>query len=92
MSIFEEMYGNRQFQSWRDFHEVERMLAEAISRGFVEEISVMRDFKTYPVHEKWYRDKETDEIYSLVEPDPPARGSWVRVDREDLTESSPAIQ
>jgi len=68
VSTFEEMYQNRQFQSWRDFHEVKRMLSEAIRRGFVEEIPVSRR-SNISSEEKWYRDKETV-VYSLVPPDP----------------------
>jgi hypothetical protein len=79
MSIFEEMYPYRHFDSWRSFTELQRMLGEAITRGFVEEIPVM---KTHPMIRvvKWYRDKESGEIYSLVPPDFPACGNWEKVD------------
>jgi hypothetical protein len=48
MSIFKDMHEGRRFGSWGDFHEVERVLSEAISRGFVEEVPVMikRKFRT----------------------------------------------
>lgn len=83
MSVFEEMHPYRQFGSWREFDELLRMLAEAISRGFVEEVPVMRKGGTGGV-EKWYRDRETGDIYSLLPPEPPARGWWDRVDIADL--------
>ncbi len=72
MSIFEEMYPYRQFDSWRDFEELRRMLAQAMSRGFVEEVPVMRT-REVPRTENWYRDKETGDIYSLIPPEPPAK-------------------
>jgi hypothetical protein len=83
MSIFEQMYAFRQFDSWRDFDELKRMLSEAISRGFVEEVPVMNK-REVPRTENWYRDKETGDIYSLIPPEPPARGGWERVDVEEL--------
>jgi hypothetical protein len=91
MSIFEEMYQNRQFQSWRDFHELVRMLSEAIARGFVEETRVSHRGNMCP-DEKWYRDKETGVVYSLIPPDPPATGMWARVDIEDFGEPPLTIQ
>lgn len=33
--IFQGMYRYRQFDSWRDYDELKRMLGEAIERGFV---------------------------------------------------------
>jgi len=81
MSIFDEMYPYGQFDSWRDFDEVKRMLGEAISHGFVEEVPVMKK-REVPRTENWYRDKETGDIYSLIPPEPPARGGWERVDQE----------
>lgn len=91
MSIFEEMYPFRQFDSWRDFDELKRMLAEAISRGFVEEVCVMKT-REVPRTENWFRDKETGDIYSLIPPEPPARGSWERVDTEELKRSGYSVQ
>ena len=86
MSIFEEMYPYRQFNSLRDFTELKRMLAEAMSRGYVEEVPVMIATEV-PTTENWYRDKESGEIYSLMPPESPDRGSWERVEIEDLKRS-----
>ncbi len=90
-SVFEEMYRFRQFNSWRDFEEVKRMLEEAISRGFVEEVPVMRT-REVPRTENWYRDKETGDIYSVIPPEAPSRGAWERVDVEELKRSDYADQ
>lgn len=84
MSVFEEMHPRRQFSSWREYDELNRMLGEAISRGFVEEVPVMRS-STTPNREKWFRDNETGDIFRLLEPEPPAQGWWERVDLEELT-------
>jgi hypothetical protein len=64
------------------------MLSEAIRRGFVEEIPVSRR-SNMSSEEKWYRDKETEVVYSLVPPDPPAKGLWIRVDIEDFGKPLP---
>lgn len=85
MSIFREMHMFRQFDSWRDFYELKRMLGEAIERGYVEEVPMRRVRKVRRT-ENWYRDKETGEIYSLIPPEPPARGAWEPVDIEDFGE------
>jgi hypothetical protein len=79
MSIFEEMHPFRNFASPQQFTELKRMLGEAISRGHVEAIPVIRRWEVR-VEEEWYRDKETGDIYSLVTPVPPADGWWERVD------------
>ncbi len=85
-SIFEEMHPYRHFDSWRSFTDLQRMLREAIDRGYVEEVPVM---KTHAMRRvvNWYRDKESGDIYSLVPPDFPARGSWEKIDIEDLKRS-----
>jgi len=91
MSIFEEIYRYRQFDSRRDFDEAKRMLGQAISRGFVKEVPVMKK-REVPRTENWYRDKETRDIYSLIPPEPPARGSWERVDIEELRRTGHLVQ
>lgn len=67
------------------------MIGEAVDRGFVEEVPVMRR-REISVTENWYRDNETGEIYSLVPPEPPARGEWVKIDAEDLTTIGSMVQ
>jgi hypothetical protein len=83
MSIFEEMHPSRQINSWWEFSELKRMLAEATERGYVEEVPVMLKSKMHRT-ENWYRDKQTSVVFSLVTPDPPAGGSWEPVDIEEL--------
>ena len=67
------------------------MIAEAITRGFVEPIPALRQSRFNP-REEWYRDKETGEIYRLLEPGERGGGSWVRIDPEDLINSTETVQ
>jgi len=94
MSIFREMHPYREVGSWWNYTELRRMLSEAISRGFVEEVPVL---KKHPMVRtvNWYRDKESGEIYYLVPPDPGderSRGCWDRVDMEELMRSDHMVQ
>jgi hypothetical protein len=91
MSVFEEMHPGDRFESLRDYNELKRMLSETIERGFVEEVPVMIT-RTVPMVERWYRDKETGEIYSLIPPEAPSRGAWERVELKDLERSDYSTQ
>jgi hypothetical protein len=91
MGIFREMHEQRIFESDRDYHELRRMLSEAISRGYVEQVPVMKPSRFSPNRE-WYRDKETGEIYSLDAPEEKIRGWWDRVDSSDLVEHGERMQ
>jgi hypothetical protein len=63
MSVFEEMYAQRVFTSDWEYTELRRKLSEAISRGYVEQIPVMKPHRWAPRRE-WYRDKETGDLLS----------------------------
>lgn len=89
MSIFKEMHPKWQFDSWREYYELKRMLSEAIERGHVEIIPAIKG-RQIPRDVTWYREKETGVIYSLGIPDPPARGRWMPVDIEDFVPKGPA--
>ncbi len=91
-SIFYDMHPNRSFQSWRDFEEVNRMLHEAIERGYVEAVTPLKAPDKLPTEEFWYRDKETGVIYKMSPPNPPARGLWERVDLDDYIAPDSSIQ
>jgi len=86
MSVFEEMYAQRVFTSDWEYKELRRKLSEAISRGYVEQIPVMKPHRWAPRRE-WYRDKETGDA-----PEEKSRGWWDRVDPEDLVEPGERIQ
>lgn len=75
MNVFQEMFDRSKFESLREFIELQRMLRQAIERGYVEEISVALRREVSQV-ERWYRDKETGDVYSLVPPEGAARGFW----------------
>lgn len=91
MTVFKKMHEKHGFDSYREFDELTRMLSEAISRGYVEQVPVMKPSRFSPT-EAWYRDKETGDIYSLDPPEFPARGSWRLIDPEDLKEPGQLIQ
>ena len=92
MGIFKEMYEQRTFTSDWEFKELLRKLSEAISRGFVEQVRVMKKPNRFSLKQEWYRDKETGEIYCLIAPNEKIRGSWDKVDPEDLVEPGERIQ
>jgi hypothetical protein len=83
MGVFKEMHEGRHFESLRDYADLRRMISDAISRGYVEQIAVTRSIISSR-GEEWYRDKETGEIYCLVAPGEKSWGWWTRIDPEDL--------
>ena len=91
MGIFKEMFERRNFAADWEYRDLRRMLSEAISRGFVEQVPVTRPSRFLP-NQQWYRDKETGEIYRLVPPEEKNRGSWHQVDLQDLIEPGEPIQ
>ena len=91
MGIFKEMHEGRHFESVRDYTELRRMLSEAISRGCVEQIRVMKPILSSR-SEEWYRDKETGEMYCLVAPGEQSWGWWTRIDSEDLKHPLDTVQ
>jgi hypothetical protein len=84
VGIFKDMHEAREIGSQRDFKELQRMLSEAISRGYVEQVPVLKPNRFSP-RKTWYRDKETGQIYSLDPPDERG-GWWAEVDLKDLVE------
>jgi hypothetical protein len=69
------------------------MLSEAISRGFVEEVPVL---KKHPMTRtvNWYLDKESGDIFYLIPPDFGDKnlGRWDKVDIDDLLSKDRSIQ
>ncbi len=92
MSIFKQMHEQRIFNTLREYQELKRMLSEAIERGHVEAFPVLKPSRFLPT-EQWFRDKETGEIYRLIEPDEVVRqGSWMNVDPSDLVDPNEPVQ
>ena len=91
MGIFKDMYDKRRFDSDWEYRELRRMLSEAITGGYVEQIPVMKPNRFLP-NEEWYRDKESGEVYSLLAPEEKVRGHWSRVDLRDLNPSTETLQ
>jgi hypothetical protein len=90
MSIFKEIHELRTVGSPEDCRELRRKLSVAISRGWIEQIPVMKPHPLAP-NESWYRDRETGQIYSL-HPFDERPGSWMEVDLNDLIEPEQKVQ
>jgi len=84
------MHETRHVDAGWDYHELLRVLSEAITRGCVERVPVMKPHR-YAPRRTWYREKETGVIYSL---DLPGErfGWWDEVDLKDLIEPGEKIQ
>ncbi|MBZ5689966.1 MAG: hypothetical protein LAP86_33670 [Acidobacteriia bacterium] len=90
MTVFKDMHETRVVDPGRDYHELLRMLSEAIARGYVEQVPVMKPHP-YAPSRTWYRDMETGQIYSLDPPDE-RPGWWAEVDPKDLIEPGENVQ
>jgi hypothetical protein len=90
MSIFKEIHELRTVGSPDDCQELLSKLAVAISRGWVEQIPVMKPHPIAP-NETWYRDKGTGQVYSL-HPFDERPGLWMEVDLNDLIEPGQTVQ
>jgi hypothetical protein len=86
MSIFKEMHETHSFNFYEEFDALQRMLASAIARGYVKQVPVMIPCEFSP-NMTWYQDIDTQEVYSLTPPNPPAREWWKQVDVRELEQS-----
>jgi hypothetical protein len=91
MGVFREMHEGRHFDSLQEYTELRRMLSEAISKGNVEQIPVIKPILSSRC-EEWYRDAETGEMYCLVAPGEQSWGWWTRIDSEDLVRPDETVQ
>jgi hypothetical protein len=91
MGIFKQMHEGRHFESLRDYTELKRMLSEAVSRGWVEQLPVIKPILSSR-NEEWFRDKETGEMYSLVAPGEKSWGWWTKIDTADIVGSDEVVQ
>lgn len=90
MSIFKEIHELRTVGSPAACRELQRKLAVAIAKGWIEQIAVMKRHPMAP-NETWYRDKETGQVYSL-HPFDERPGLWMEVDLNDLIEPGQKVQ
>jgi hypothetical protein len=79
MGILKDIYGGGQFSSDIEYGELRQTLSEAIANGQVENVPVRKRNRYFPA-EQWFRDKQTGEIYSLIQPAERIRGRWAKVD------------
>ena len=96
MSLFREMYPLREIASRHDLHELERMVDQAIQRGFVREISVSRTPRQGQIAshllERWFLDIESGEIFSLIYLGERSCGNWDVVQTDELSQGSSLTQ
>jgi hypothetical protein len=72
------------FRSPGEFARFQRWIADRVEEGAAERVPVDPDFEdANPLLEQWYRDAGTGEVWRLVLPDPPSRGSFGRLGRAD---------
>jgi hypothetical protein len=68
------------FRSPGEYERFRSWIAERVSDGVAEDVPVDPDWRdANPLFESWYRCKETGEVWSLLQPDPPSRGAFDRV-------------
>lgn len=69
------------FRSPAEFERFREWIAARVAEGIAEEVAVDMAFKdANPMFEQWYRCGETGEIWRLMEPTPPSRGLFDRLD------------
>jgi len=77
-SSWEPIYG---FTTPGEFARFDQWIADRISDGQAEAVEVEAHLRGVTSQaERWYRHVDTLEIWRLVEPDPPSRGAFLRVD------------
>ncbi len=77
-SSWEPIYG---FTTPGEFARFDQWIADRISDGQAEAVEVEAHLRGVTSQaERWYRHVDTLEIWRLVEPDPPSRGVFLRVD------------
>ncbi len=80
MGIFKKIHETRVVNPGLDHDELLRRLSEAISGGYVEQITVTK--YAPPPDRSWYRDIKTGQTYSLDPPDQ-LPGWWIELDPGD---------
>ena len=67
------------FRSPGEYERFKRWIAERVSEGGAEQVEVDASWRdANPQLESWYRCRGTGEVWSLLDPDPPSRGSFDR--------------
>jgi hypothetical protein len=90
MSIFEEMLPESNTLSNYEIAELERMLGQAIERGHIREIST--DAPLNSARTRWFVETQSETIFSLTYPWERGWGTWRRLHRDALTDTTNTIQ
>lgn len=72
-----EFSQSRGFKGWDDFYAFVSYLNESCCFN---KIPVRVPYSNVGLDESWYRCNRCNEVWRLVEPDPPFSGLWSRVD------------
>jgi hypothetical protein len=74
MMVWEEIHG---FQSPTEYNRFIEYLEDQVQSGFSEEMMPDPAYGRGEIYGgRWFRDKESKEIWRLVPPDPPFTGLW----------------
>lgn len=69
------------FQSPGEFERFQSWISGFVEGGSAERVPVDAGWKdANPLFEQWYRCAETGQVWRLLSPDPPSRGSFVPVE------------
>jgi hypothetical protein len=68
------------FSSPGEFERFKRWIEERVSDGTAERVPVDPEWRdANPLLEEWFRCRETGQVWRLLLPDPPSRGSFTRI-------------
>lgn len=72
--VWEEIHG---FKSIGEFNRFVEYLEKQVKQGFVTEVQVDENYGHGEVYGgRWFKDKETSEVWRLIPPDIPFKGLW----------------
>ena len=77
-SVWEEIHG---FASLGEYARFEKYIAEQVRNGHAEELDADPDYGSGEVYRgRWFKDRDTGEVWRLVPPDFPFKGIWEPVE------------
>ncbi len=81
--VWEEIHG---FTSPREYERFVEYIEKQVESGLVDEIEPNPEMRDgYPNNGRWFLDLETKEVWRLIEPDFPFKGTWEPVSNRGKT-------
>lgn len=75
----------REFASLADYNDLLARLEQDVREGGAQSVPVDRPYSGSTLwDERWFKNRDTAEVWRLVAPDPPFRGLFNRAASEDL--------